>query len=87
MEFLMEANLISMFGGIIGVAAGFALIPAVEMFNIRCEPMVLGGILALVFAVITGQYSDFIRHSKHRSLHLLKHFHRINLHLNGKKGY
>jgi putative ABC transport system permease protein len=59
MEFLMEANLISMFGGIIGVAAGFALIPAVEMFNIRCEPMVLGGILALVFAVITGTVFGF----------------------------
>jgi putative ABC transport system permease protein len=59
MEFLMEANLISMFGGIIGVAAGFALIPAVEMFNIRCEPMVLGGILALVFVVITGTVFGF----------------------------
>lgn len=59
LEFLMEANLISVFGGVIGVAAGFALIPAVELTGMRCEPVALGGILALVFAVITGTVFGF----------------------------
>lgn len=59
LEFLMEANLISLFGGVVGVVLGFALIPAVEMTGMRCEPVVLGGILALVFAVITGTIFGF----------------------------
>ena len=59
LEFLMEANLISLFGGVVGVILGFALIPAVEMTGMRCEPVVLGGILALVFAVITGTIFGF----------------------------
>lgn len=59
LEFLMEANFISLFGGIVGVALGFALIPAVEFFGMRCEPVVLGGILALIFAVATGTIFGF----------------------------
>ncbi|MDE7302949.1 MAG: hypothetical protein K2N60_06480 [Oscillospiraceae bacterium] len=59
MEFLMEANLISLFGGVVGVVLGFALIPVVEMTGMRCEPVVLGGILALVCAVITGTIFGF----------------------------
>lgn len=59
LEFLMEANFISIFGGIVGVALGFALIPAVEFFGMRCEPVVLGGILALIFAVATGTIFGF----------------------------
>lgn len=59
LEFLMEANFISLFGGIVGVALGFALVPAVEFFGMRCEPVVLGGILALIFAVATGTIFGF----------------------------
>lgn len=59
MMFLMEANFISLFGGVVGVAAGFALIPVVELTGMRCEPVVLGGILALIFAVVTGTVFGF----------------------------
>lgn len=59
LEFLMEANFISLFGGIIGVALGFALVPAVEFFGMRCEPVVIGGILALIFSVATGTIFGF----------------------------
>lgn len=59
LEFLMEANFISLFGGVVGVALGFALVPAVELFGMRCEPVVLGGILALIFAVATGTIFGF----------------------------
>ncbi len=59
LEFLMEANFISLFGGIVGVTLGFALIPAVEFFGMRCEPVVIGGILALIFAVATGTIFGF----------------------------
>lgn len=59
LKFLMEANFISLFGGVVGVALGFALIPAVELFGMRCEPVVLGGILALIFAIATGTIFGF----------------------------
>lgn len=59
LTFLMEANFISLFGGIVGVIVGFALIPVVELTGMRCEPVILGGILALVFAVITGTVFGF----------------------------
>lgn len=59
LEFLAEANLISVFGGIVGVVAGFALIPVVELTGMRCEPVVMGGVLALVFAVVTGTIFGF----------------------------
>ena len=58
-EFLLEACFISFFGGIAGVAAGFGLVPAVELLGMRLEPSASGGILALVFAVLTGTIFGF----------------------------
>ena len=53
-EFLLEAGMIAIFGGITGVAAGYALIPAAELLGTRAEPSVPAGVLSLVFAAATG---------------------------------
>lgn len=53
-EFLLEACFISIFGGIVGVAASFGVTPIVELINIRVELSAMGIGLALVFAIITG---------------------------------
>lgn len=54
LEFLMEANIISVIGGIIGVALSFALVPLLELTGTRMEPSIWGYILAILFAIITG---------------------------------
>ncbi len=59
LEFLAEANLIGTFGGIVGVAAGFALVPAVRLTGMTVEPLAIGGVLALIFAVVTGTVFGF----------------------------
>lgn len=59
LEFLVEANLIGTFGGIVGVAAGFALVPAVRLTGMTVEPLAVGGVLALAFAIITGTVFGF----------------------------
>lgn len=53
-EFLLEACFISVFGGMMGVAASFAITPIVELLNIRVELSAIGMGLALVFAIMTG---------------------------------
>ena len=47
------------FGGITGVAAGYALIPAAELLGTRAEPSVPAGVLSLVFAAATGTIFGF----------------------------
>lgn len=59
LEFLLEAGMIALFGGIAGVGAGYALIPAVELLGTRAEPEALAGVLSLVFAVVTGTLFGF----------------------------
>lgn len=59
LEFLIEANMISTFGGILGVLASIALLPAVEYFGMRVEPTLMGGVMALAFAVLTGTIFGF----------------------------
>ena len=58
-EFLIEAGMIAIFGGITGVAAGYALIPAAELLGTRAEPSVPAGVLSLVFAAATGTIFGF----------------------------
>ncbi|MGX8702444.1 ABC transporter permease [Caproiciproducens sp.] len=59
LEFLMEANFMSIFGGALGVIAGFALVPAVRMAGMTVEPLAVSGVLALAFAVVTGTAFGF----------------------------
>lgn len=59
LEFLLEACLISLFGGVIGVGLGYGLVPLVEFLGMRCEPLAAGGVLSLAFAVVTGTVFGF----------------------------
>ncbi len=59
LEFLLEAGMTAAFGGVVGVGVGYALIPAAEMTGTRAEPVALAGVLAFVFAVITGTVFGF----------------------------
>ena len=59
MEFLLEAAMIALFGGVIGVGAGYALIPVVELTGTRVVAVSAAGILSLGFALITGTVFGF----------------------------
>lgn len=54
LEFLLESNIISCFGGVVGVAVSFALLPILSRFGMRVENSMLGVVMALVFAIATG---------------------------------
>ena len=59
LEFLLEASFISIFGGIAGVLAVLGLTPILEHFGVRVELSVLGAVLAVVFALVTGTVFGF----------------------------
>ena len=59
LEFLLEACIISVIGGLIGVGVSFGLLPLVELLGMRVEAGVWGYLLALVFAVLTGTLFGF----------------------------
>ena len=59
LQFLVEANMMGTFGGIIGVGMGFALIPLVRLTGMTVEPLAIGGVLALAFAIVTGTLFGF----------------------------
>ena len=58
-EFLMEAALISIFGGAVGVMLASCSMPLVSMAGMRVEPSTLGAVLALSFAFATGTVFGF----------------------------
>ena len=59
LEFLWEANFISILGGVAGVAVGFALIPLVGLSGMTVIPVGVSGIYAMAFAVVTGTVFGF----------------------------
>lgn len=59
LEFLLEACIISVIGGLVGVGLSFGLLPLVELFGMRVEASLWGYVLALLFAVITGTVFGF----------------------------
>lgn len=59
LEFLFEANFISIFGGIVGVALGFAFVPLLRMSGMTVEPLAVSGVYSMVFAVVTGTVFGF----------------------------
>ncbi len=54
LEFLLEATLISVLGGALGTAAGFALVPLVRLSGMTVEPLTVSGMYAMLFAAGTG---------------------------------
>lgn len=59
LEFLAEANMISVFGGVVGVILSLLIMPVLEKFGIRAESSILGILLALLFAMVTGTVFGF----------------------------
>ena len=59
LEFLMDASIISILGGVLGVGASFGLLPLVQLAGMRVEPNIWAFVLALVFAVLTGTLFGF----------------------------
>ncbi len=59
LEFLFEATFISVLGGVVGIAAGFALIPVVRLSGMTVEPLMESGIYAMIFAAGTGTIFGF----------------------------
>ena len=59
LEFLLEACIISVIGGMVGVGVSFGLLPLVELLGMRVEASLWGYLLALMFAVLTGTVFGF----------------------------
>lgn len=58
-EFLLEASCISLVGAVIGVLAALGITPVIEGFSVRVELSAFGGILSLLFGVLTGTLFGF----------------------------
>ncbi|MBO8137715.1 MAG: ABC transporter permease [Desulfotomaculum sp.] len=58
-QFLIEAVIISLTGGIIGVAAGFLALPVLSCFELTALPSLSGVLLGLIFSVVTGVFFGF----------------------------
>ncbi len=58
-EFLLEASFISLIGAILGVMLAIGITPVLESFGVRVELSVLGGVLSLIFGVMTGTIFGF----------------------------
>ncbi len=59
LQFLLEANFISLFGGIVGVLLSFILIPLISSFGTTIVQSAFNVFLALAFAVFTGTVFGF----------------------------
>ena len=58
-EFLLEASCTSLVGAILGIMLALGLTPALEYFGITVSLSVSGGVLSLVFGVLTGTIFGF----------------------------
>lgn len=59
LEFLLEAVLMGIGGGIAGIVVSFGIVPLIEMFGMRLEMSAAGCALALGFAVLTAALFGF----------------------------
>ena len=59
LEFLIEAVFISVFGGLLGLAIGFSMVPVVRLTGMTVEPLAVSGVYSMVFAVVTGSVFGF----------------------------
>lgn len=55
-QFLIEAVIISLSGGVIGVISGFLALPVLQYFELPALPSVSGVLLGLTFSVFTGVF-------------------------------
>lgn len=59
LQFLLEANFISILGGVIGVAVGYLLMPVVRLSGMSVVSSTSASVVALLFAVVTGTLFGF----------------------------
>jgi len=58
-QFLIEAVVISLVGGVLGVILGFVAVPLLKYFELPAIPSINGILLGLIFSVITGVFFGF----------------------------
>lgn len=58
-EFLLEASCISFVGAVLGVLVSLGITPIIESFSVRVELSLWGGVLSLLFGVLTGTIFGF----------------------------
>lgn len=58
-EFLLEAACISFVGAVLGVLVSLGITPVIESLSVRVELSLWGGILSLLFGVLTGTIFGF----------------------------
>ena len=58
-EFLLEAACISFVGAVLGVLVSLGITPVIESFSVRVELSLWGGVLSLLFGVLTGTVFGF----------------------------
>lgn len=59
LEFLLEATLISVMGGVLGGGTGFALVPLVRLAGMTVVPLAVSGVYSMLFAIVTGTVFGF----------------------------
>ena len=59
LQFLLEANFISIFGGVIGVIVGYLLMPVVRLSGMSVVASTSASVVALLFAIFTGTVFGF----------------------------
>lgn len=59
LEFLLEAYSISLVGAVLGILLALLLTPILEYFGVRMALSLYGGVLSLVFGVLTGTVFGF----------------------------
>lgn len=59
LQFLLEANIISVFGGIVGVIVGYLLMPVVRLSGMSVVASTSASVIALLFAIFTGTVFGF----------------------------
>ena len=59
LQFLLEANIISVFGGIVGVIVGYLLMPIVRLSGMSVVASTSASVVALLFAIFTGTVFGF----------------------------
>ncbi|MEW6066137.1 macrolide ABC transporter permease [Desulforamulus profundi] len=59
LQFLLEAVIISLAGGIVGVSLGLLMLPLMKYAGLKAIPSTLGVVLGMVFSVATGTFFGY----------------------------
>lgn len=59
LEFLLEASFTSLVGAVLGVLLSLGITPLVQLFGVSVSLSVSGGLLSLIFGVLTGSIFGF----------------------------